>query len=213
MRLDETMGFLIKDLKPVTALSGVHMRLAKWCLCLFLAVVVGIYYYSIRPNFSAVVATPRFIIESLSLLLSIVFGVLTILKEGVPGQSWSRNRLIFLLSFAVWVGSLAMSFILGVNSSSIIAIPALSQICIVIVTSINILPVSSALLMASKNRFHKLASPVLILALAASLSGAFAIQFICPASDVMHIVFWHGLPALFTAIVSVMLGVFVFKRS
>lgn len=196
---------LSHELAPVTPVHSIFKRWLKIAVFLLVVSVFSVFYYGVRPNLNAQLLSIHFYIETIALAFIVFAGLHAALTYSMPGAPRGRYIPFIAVFGLLWLGMLLLR-LNGVAAGT-------SWVCVIMVTSVNVLPIIYGLRQFKGLRVFDKRHTVLCLSLGSAVVGGLAIQFICPADHSAHLLVWHGLPVLATLIIVGVLGFLIIKEA
>ncbi|MCB0328641.1 MAG: DUF1109 family protein [Bdellovibrionales bacterium] len=207
MDTSELIKHLAADVKPMKHGPTLFARIAGWGVSMVLFGAVTVLIMGTRADIHSVLYTPRFAIESLSILIAgIMAGVLALLLSS-PGRRTRRYTVTAFIASGLWLISIVTAFVLqGSTESLLLGMKIGGIVCSQKVIGLAILPalVLTALLRMGSVVAGRLAGALLLVA--AGLFGMFALQFGCGSDNTAHLMLYHLLPVAALGILGWHLG-------
>jgi hypothetical protein len=200
MNTDATIRRLVDDLRPVPRPLSVAARIMRWSV-----VVLAVLVFEIGVAFArgtelvSVTGAASLALALLPLGLAIVAAAAA-LQLSIPGRAHRSWLAAAWLLVALWGGLLAATIASGAPHSLAAWMAAPGAKCAAHV-AVSAVPAGLALLW-----FARAGAPLdgartgILLALAASASGAAATQLTCPNQSAAHVLVWHAGAVLASAL-------------
>jgi hypothetical protein len=196
MRTEELIADLATRAVPVRPLPSPAIRVIAWSVAAIVSATVGIALFGMRPDIGDVVRQPTFIWMAVLALGMSLLAVTAALVLAIPGAERSAAlRGLTVSVLGLWTVTLLAAVVftgLGFTAVSDWHWP----ICFVRVMAIGLVPAVVLRSMLRRAAPLRLGWTSALAMMAATATGAVAIQFICPLNDPAHALFGHFGPVL-----------------
>lgn len=200
MRTEELIVSLAQSATPVRVLRPVPVRLAQWTALAVAIAAVVVFAVGPRADFLAALGQLRYVLAAAAVLATAILSAAAAFVLNVPGgERSSMQRLLPLITGALWATLLIIWLREGGHAWSRIAALPIHLLCVVLI--VILATISGGVLMKMLARgasLHPLWSGVLA-SLAAAAVGALAAQIVCPIDDAAHHLTGHFAPFLLAA--------------
>lgn len=205
----EFINKLVKEHEKRKVVPGPLKSFIKWFfLCVFI-ISAGLALTGIRHNIGDMIHTPRFIFESVLLLLITLTSAIAALHLAIPGEERKFKKILLFLPFLLWGFELTTLLVLDVliYKQPIVITPG--WMCSSSILLIG-LPCALFLYFIIQRCSPTLPKWTGWFALIAAFSlSALAEQFACHNSEPIHLLIWHFLPVLILGL----FGMWIFKKT
>ncbi|MCT4641314.1 MAG: DUF1109 domain-containing protein [Bacteriovoracaceae bacterium] len=189
------------------SVGSIKIRVLKWLLICLFYIVMMVALVGLRKDYLKVCTTYQFWADVVSLLGVIITSSIICFKLATPGNEKKLNLKSMFIPVAIWLISNIIIFILN-KSFYIETAHTIFSMCFGEIMVLSIVPLVILFNLSIKLEVRYKKYFGLSTFLASSGVCALAIQFSCPNSNPIHILFSHILPViLFTYI-----GTFVFRK-
>ena len=207
METTELLARLTQDLEPTKKAPSLAMRIGGWIVSMMLFAVVTVLVLGTRADIHSIMFTPRFIVESVAILIAgITAGVLALILSS-PGKRTRESILTALGASVVWLISIGIAFFLQLPDSPLS--DGLNSMGLMCSKKIIVLSVIPALLLTALLRLGtaiagRIAGTFLLIS--SGLIGMFLLQMRCSMDHTVHLMLYHLLPVVALGVLGWCLG-------
>lgn len=214
MKNEELIGSLVQELTPVRRLARADVRAACWAMSAFACVCLGTIALGARHDLTTKLLDRAYLADALALIAVSGFAAWSAFRSSIPGlDARVSSRAAPLFALFGWLFLLAAEQHATAGESLSRALHSPGITCVARMAWLAAIPAASLLWMLRRAAPLERGWTGMLALLASSALAMLGTQAICAKDSAAHVLVWHAVPVLLTALVGAQLGRIMLRRN